>query len=152
MNAISANSTGVREDTDILTEVILYIDPNAANAHSPAYRKVRAKLLALGWPQHRFDAAVLKLKSSGRLFLSRSRKTISFKPIGNPHSRQKKRCVYCGKVTKKLTKDHVIPKAKGGAKHSSNIVMACRPCNQVKADRTPAEWAKDILAYHKRAS
>ena len=50
-------------------------------------------------------------------------------------------CQYC--VTRmplsKLTYDHVIPKSKGGRTLWENIVMACYPCNERKANRTPAE-------------
>ena len=152
MNAIPAGVLKVRKDTDILIEVILHFDPNAADGPTSVYRKVRAKLFASGWSEHRFNAAVLELRSNGRLFLSRSRKTISLKPVVSHKHLEKPRCVYCRKVTKNLTKDHVVPKAKGGTKCASNIVMACRPCNLAKADRTPAEWARDILEFRKCAS
>lgn len=40
------------------------------------------------------------------------------------------------------TVDHVVPRSKGGA-DGGNILLACAPCNQEKADRdpTPAELA-----------
>ena len=44
----------VPTDADIFINILLYIDPKAAGGHSRAYRNVRAKLLALGWTQHRF--------------------------------------------------------------------------------------------------
>jgi len=152
MNAIPAGSSNSCRDADVLVEMILYLDPNAEHAHSSVYRKVRAKLLSCGWSQNRFDTAILKLRSNRRLFLSKSRKTMSFKPLSNSNSVKRKCCAYCGKVTKKLTKDHVVPKAQGGTNGASNIVMACEPCNQAKANRTPAEWAGDILNFYKRAS
>lgn len=43
------------------------------------------------------------------------------------------RCVYCGN-TQHLTLDHVIPKAKGGRTHWTNLVTACRACNAKKGD------------------
>lgn len=33
-----------------------------------------------------------------------------------------------------LTKDHFIPKSKGGNNHSNNIVPSCGPCNSRKSD------------------
>jgi 5-methylcytosine-specific restriction endonuclease McrA/predicted nucleic acid-binding Zn ribbon protein len=42
------------------------------------------------------------------------------------------RCAYCGKRAKILTKDHVIPLAKGGSHTADNIVPACRSCNSHK--------------------
>lgn len=42
------------------------------------------------------------------------------------------RCVYCGKIFKKLTQDHVIPLSKGGAHSAGNVVPACHRCNAKK--------------------
>lgn len=57
------------------------------------------------------------------------------------------RCRYCG-VTKTeafLTIDHVIPRSRGGTDRDDNLVAACVPCNQEKADRTPEEWGRALL-------
>lgn len=35
------------------------------------------------------------------------------------------------------TRDHTVPRVRGG----TTTVWACRQCNQLKADRTPQEWA-----------
>lgn len=45
-------------------------------------------------------------------------------------------CAYCGKEVslKKITRDHVIPKSKGGANAVENILPACKSCNQSKGD------------------
>jgi len=48
-------------------------------------------------------------------------------------------CVYCGKVTRELTLDHVMPRHRGGVHTWENLVSACKPCNHRKAGRTPAE-------------
>jgi 5-methylcytosine-specific restriction endonuclease McrA len=37
------------------------------------------------------------------------------------------------------TMDHVIPRSRGGAHHWSNVVLACRVCNNRKADQLPRE-------------
>ena len=152
MNAIPSGPSKVCEDAEILIQIILHFDPAAAHAHSKVFPEVRAKLLSWGWSQRRFEAAVQRLRSTRGLFLSNSRKTISLKPLSQSNSWKNRCCAYCGKTTKKLTKDHVIPKAQGGSNRASNIVWACKTCNLAKADRTPDEWANDILNYHKRAS
>ncbi|MFE7238230.1 HNH endonuclease [Streptomyces sp. NPDC057580] len=46
-------------------------------------------------------------------------------------------CVYCGSASE--TMDHVIPFSDGGADDTTNLVPACRHCNLVKGDKTPAE-------------
>lgn len=50
-------------------------------------------------------------------------------------------CQYCGLSypLPRLTYDHVIPRAAGGGTTWENIVMACRPCNEKKSCRTPAQ-------------
>ncbi len=47
-------------------------------------------------------------------------------------------CQYCGSQ-KDLTIDHVLPRSRGGEHSWTNVVAACRPCNQRKGDRTPQE-------------
>ena len=62
-----------------------------------------------------------------------------------------KRCVYCNKPfpTTKLTVDHVWPRFKGG-KNTGNMVPCCEHCNQSKRDRSPEQWARDILQWNRR--
>jgi 5-methylcytosine-specific restriction endonuclease McrA len=45
---------------------------------------------------------------------------------------QKHKCEYCGnKMNKKnITKEHLIPKSKGGTNHIGNICLVCNACNQ----------------------
>jgi 5-methylcytosine-specific restriction endonuclease McrA len=46
------------------------------------------------------------------------------------------RCVYCGNpVTfQEATKDHRVPKSKGGGNFKYNLLLACKDCNQYKGD------------------
>ena len=48
-------------------------------------------------------------------------------------------CSRCGS-TEKLTMDHVIPLAQGGAHVISNADTLCKPCNSSKGPRTPTQW------------
>ena len=48
-------------------------------------------------------------------------------------------CQYCGKESRQLTLDHVIPRHRGGEHTWENVVSACIPCNHRKAGRTPEE-------------
>ena len=47
-------------------------------------------------------------------------------------------CQYCKQMFghKELTLDHVIPKSKGGKTEWTNVVSACRKCNNDKASHT----------------
>ena len=53
--------------------------------------------------------------------------------------RDKYMCQYCGKETRQLTLDHVIPRYRGGEHTWENVVSACAACNRHKAGRTPQE-------------
>jgi len=48
-------------------------------------------------------------------------------------------CQYCGKQSRQLTLDHVIPRHQGGKHTWENVVSACIPCNRRKAGRTPEQ-------------
>ena len=48
-------------------------------------------------------------------------------------------CQYCGKQTRQLTLDHIVPRWRKGPHTWDNVVSACIPCNHRKAGRTPRE-------------
>lgn len=50
-------------------------------------------------------------------------------------------CQYCGeRLTMNTgTRDHVVPRARGGADCLTNVVASCKACNLRKADRTPEQ-------------
>jgi len=66
----------------------------------------------------------------------------------NVYIRDKHHCQYCGYSfsVKKLTLDHVVPRARGGRTVWTNIITACKDCNVKKADRTPNEANMPLLS------
>lgn len=54
-------------------------------------------------------------------------------------------CQYCGKETRQLTLDHVIPRYRDGQHTWENVVSACVPCNRRKAGRTPQEAGMRLI-------
>lgn len=48
-------------------------------------------------------------------------------------------CSYCGVffIPRLITRDHVYPKSKGG----QFTTPACYPCNEIKSNKLPIEWA-----------
>lgn len=46
-------------------------------------------------------------------------------------------CEKCGQKFKKLTKDHIIPKSKGGINYAMNCDFLCQQCNSSKNDSIP---------------
>lgn len=62
------------------------------------------------------------------------------------------RCPYCRKVMnssvmRQPTRDHIIPKAKGGSNAPCNIAIVCRRCNYDKADRYLSEFYAWLRGY-----
>jgi len=54
-------------------------------------------------------------------------------------------CQYCGKETRQLTLDHVIPRYRDGQHTWENVVSACVACNRHKAGRTPQEAGMRLI-------
>ncbi|MBI4338153.1 MAG: HNH endonuclease [Chloroflexi bacterium] len=54
-------------------------------------------------------------------------------------------CCYCGKETRELTLDHVVPRHQGGRHTWDNVVSACIRCNHKKAGLTPHEAGMTLL-------
>ncbi len=53
-------------------------------------------------------------------------------------------CAYCGD-DEPGTRDHVIPKSRGGADEPDNLVYCCHPCNFKKGAKTPEEAGMPII-------
>lgn len=53
-------------------------------------------------------------------------------------------CFYCLRALtrKQSTRDHVIPRCKGGNSEDSNLVLACKSCNGAKGDKDPSGWPR----------
>ena len=49
-------------------------------------------------------------------------------------------CAYCGCIPPVLTLDHVVAKCKGGFDVRSNLVGACRRCNNSKKSKELWQW------------
>ncbi|MEM8844064.1 MAG: HNH endonuclease [Pseudomonadota bacterium] len=57
-------------------------------------------------------------------------------------------CLYCGDRfdRRELSRDHVTPISQGGSDCWSNVVTACKRCNNQKADNTPEQAGMELLA------
>jgi len=71
-------------------------------------------------------------------------------PLNNPalFRRDSHVCLYCGEIFghSELSRDHVTPVIQGGQDIWSNVVTACRRCNNHKAGRTPEQASMQLLA------
>lgn len=48
-------------------------------------------------------------------------------------------CAYCGS-NEDLTLDHITPRSKGGSDSLTNVLCACRECNNSKGHQVWSEW------------
>ena len=57
-------------------------------------------------------------------------------------------CLYCGETFSPyhLTRDHIIPRSRGGNDSWSNSATCCRQCNHDKGNKTPEECGHLLLA------
>lgn len=57
-------------------------------------------------------------------------------------------CLYCGNTfhLSDLSRDHVKPLSQGGADSWTNVVTACKRCNNHKGSRTPEQAGMQLLA------
>jgi 5-methylcytosine-specific restriction endonuclease McrA len=71
-------------------------------------------------------------------------------PLNNPalFKRDGHLCLYCGGAFQErdLSRDHVRPLSRGGEDCWTNVVTACKRCNNHKAGRTPEQAAMQLLA------
>jgi hypothetical protein len=72
-------------------------------------------------------------------------------PLGHDNAllfrRDRETCAYCGERSgrRTLTRDHILPRARGGRDVWTNVVTACWVCNMRKACRTPEEAHMPLL-------
>ncbi|MEG3768359.1 HNH endonuclease [Alteromonas sp. 14N.309.X.WAT.G.H12] len=57
-------------------------------------------------------------------------------------------CLYCGQTFSPslLTRDHIIPRSRGGQDRWTNVATACARCNHAKGACTPEEANMPLLA------
>lgn len=55
-------------------------------------------------------------------------------------------CLWCGREFSRLvapTRDHLVPRVKGGPSWAENEAASCRRCNGARGHVSPAEWAEE---------
>lgn len=62
-------------------------------------------------------------------------------------NRQGGKCKYCGQGLSKKTAtlDHIVPKCAGGTLAYHNLAVACRTCNEKKANKPPHVWHMELM-------
>lgn len=88
----------------------------------------------------RSPSVVLQVSEHIRLTSSNPERRWKIPPVSRREvfRRDHYTCQYC-RSPKRLTLDHVLPRAKGGTHTWDNVVTACESCNWAKGDRLLAE-------------
>jgi 5-methylcytosine-specific restriction endonuclease McrA len=62
--------------------------------------------------------------------------------------RDNHQCLFCGRFFPyhELTRDHIVPRSRGGRDTWENVVASCRRCNQHKGSQLPEECGLELLA------
>ena len=55
-------------------------------------------------------------------------------------SKWSRRCSYCGASNLPLQLEHIVPRSRGGSNRTSNLTLACEPCNVRKGNQTAEEF------------
>jgi 5-methylcytosine-specific restriction endonuclease McrA len=103
----------------------------------------RATVLVLKNKAHVVSKRTIRLKNYVKI---PTVKTLAGKPTRTLIlKRDDHTCQYCEYTGPKLTLDHIVPKSRGGGDTWQNLVTSCLECNNCKDNRTPEEWAKELL-------
>lgn len=56
-------------------------------------------------------------------------------------------CAYCGEEfgDNQLSRDHIVPRSRGGEDTWMNVVTACETCNKIKDNRTPEQAGMPLI-------
>jgi 5-methylcytosine-specific restriction endonuclease McrA len=62
-------------------------------------------------------------------------------------SRDGRACVWCGRELwrRDLTREHVVPRSRGGHMTAENAVVACRSCNKRRGSRPVDAYVRELL-------
>lgn len=102
---------------------------------------IRSEKLKLNFP------SVIKLKTY--VFIKIKNISLTRRNIIN---RDNSMCQYCGKKSKNMTIDHVIPKDKKGKDTWTNLVSACAKCNIEKGNKLLSQTNMKLLSKPKKPS
>ncbi len=63
-------------------------------------------------------------------------------------------CIYCEREfvpdsPLMKTKDHIVPRVKGGPNNPINYAAACKTCNELKSGKVLLDFAQDLLDHFK---
>jgi len=69
-------------------------------------------------------------------------------PVDDLIERDGAACVWCGRELwrRDLTREHVVPRSRGGHMTPENALVACRPCNRRRGSRPVDAYVRELLS------
>ena len=69
-------------------------------------------------------------------------------PVEDLIQRDGATCVWCGRELwrRDLTREHVVPRSRGGHMTEENALVACRPCNRRRGSRPVDAYVRELLS------
>jgi 5-methylcytosine-specific restriction endonuclease McrA len=93
-------------------------------------------------------SSIIATYGSNKVLVKRRNRYVP--PLNNPalFKRDAHLCMYCGErfLSRDLSRDHVTPISQRGQDTWTNVVTACRRCNNHKAGRSPEQADMELLA------
>lgn len=89
--------------------------------------------------------AIIAIKSQGVIPNKMRKVTLTNRSL---FARDRHFCGYCGRFFRNedlLSRDHIIPRSKGGPDTWMNVVCACKKCNHKKDNQTPEEAGMQLI-------
>lgn len=129
-------------------------DPGGFRAHSSAQRRAYRKAN----PDHvrALDRARYKRRPANHMAVQKSRRRARVKGApGRGISAAEWRdiraaalgvCPYCGNRSPRLSLEHIVPIARGGAHDPENVIAVCGSCNRSKRDTPLVVWLVQRVA------
>lgn len=135
-----------KEWVDFETAACYYVKEKVTWESGNIVRTFHGGLSALTGDQSKLDISSI-IGVSGPVFGDDFKRGSMYPTRSTLYARDKHICGYCGYQfhPNNLTKDHIIPSSRGGKDTWTNIVSACYPCNNHKANRTPEEANMQLL-------
>jgi 5-methylcytosine-specific restriction endonuclease McrA len=127
---------------------IYYLEQVAYSYGSPLYR------IYGGYNARTRRRSVIEVNSiiatRGDSFATHRARSYYVPPLNNQtlFARDAHLCMYCGDQfpARGLSRDHVVPLSRGGTDVWTNVVTACKRCNNRKAGQTPENARMELLA------
>jgi len=146
MSILALDVSGVPRQWISKDDAITYHAKNAvAWALGEVVAKYRGGLQKSGEMSYIESQSIIAIKGHGFNPYKHSTVALTNKTL---FGRDRHICAYCGNHftnSNNLSREHILPKSRGGTNNWMNIVTACKPCNGKKDSKTLKESGMELL-------